>query len=179
MNVSDEILGKAKNIKAIIFDVDGVLTDGGIIYDDNGLEYKRFNVKDGHIIHYLKINEILTGVITGRDSAVVRNRCKELKFDFHYHGVKRKGEKFDQVLMENGLLKKEVAYIGDDINDLPILTKCGLSATPLDGHYKVKERVDLVLNAKGGEGALRELADLILEAKGVYDHIIDSQITNG
>jgi 3-deoxy-D-manno-octulosonate 8-phosphate phosphatase (KDO 8-P phosphatase) len=179
MDVSEEIWQKAKKIKAIIFDVDGVLTDGGIIYDDNGLEYKRFNVKDGQIIQHLKFNEILTGVITGRDSLVVRNRCKELKFDFHYHGIKKKGEKFEQVLMENGLLKEEVAYIGDDINDLPILVDCGLSTTPLDGHYKVKERVDLVLNAKGGEGALRELADLILEAKGVYDDIIDRQLTNG
>ena len=179
MNVSEEILSKARKIKAIIFDVDGVLTDGGIIYDDNGLESKRFNVKDGQIIQHLKFNEILTGVITGRDSPVVRNRYKELKFDFHYHGVKKKGEKFEQVLMENGLLKEEVAYIGDDINDLPILVQCGLSVTPLDGHYRVKDRVDLVLNTKGGEGVVRELADLILDAKGVYDDIIDRQLTNG
>jgi 3-deoxy-D-manno-octulosonate 8-phosphate phosphatase (KDO 8-P phosphatase) len=179
MTISEEISSKARKIKAIIFDVDGVLTDGGIIYDNNGLEFKKFNVKDGQIIQHLKINEILTGVITGRDSLVVRNRCNELKFDFHHHGVKKKGEKFDQVLMEHGLTKEEVAYIGDDINDLPILMHCGLSATPLDGHYKVKERVDLVLKAKGGEGALRELADLILEAKGAYDTIIKRQLTNG
>jgi 3-deoxy-D-manno-octulosonate 8-phosphate phosphatase (KDO 8-P phosphatase) len=174
-----DLITKAKNIKAIIFDVDGVLTDGRIIYNNEGMEFKEFNVKDGQIIQYLKLNEILTGVITGRDSQVVRNRCNELKFDFHYHGVKRKGEKFEDVLMEFRLGKEEVAFIGDDINDLPILTQCGLAATPADGHYKVKEHVDLVLRAKGGEGALRELADLILEAKGVYDDIIDKQLKNG
>tara|TARA_R110001599_G_scaffold135360_4_gene313639 strand:+ start:415 stop:1062 length:648 start_codon:yes stop_codon:yes gene_type:complete len=178
VNVSSEIVERAKRIKAIIFDVDGVLTDGHIIYNNEGMESKEFNVKDGQIIQHLKLHEILTGVITGRDSQVVRNRCNELKINFHYHGVKNKGEKFEDVLMEFGLQKEEVAFIGDDINDLPVLTQCGLAATPADGHYKVKEHVDLVLQAKGGEGALRELADLVLEAKGFYELIIERQLRN-
>tara|TARA_R110000796_G_scaffold71409_5_gene162218 strand:- start:88129 stop:88800 length:672 start_codon:yes stop_codon:yes gene_type:complete len=178
VRISTEIAEKAKKIKAIIFDVDGVLTDGRIIYNNEGMESKEFNVKDGQIIQYLKLHEILTGVITGRDSQVVRNRCNELKFDFHYHGVKRKGEKFDDVLMEFGLEAGEVAFIGDDINDLPVLTQCGLATTPADGHYKVKAHVDLVLQAKGGEGALRELADLVLEVKGFYELIIERQLRN-
>tara|TARA_R110001599_G_scaffold203653_1_gene400788 strand:- start:217 stop:864 length:648 start_codon:yes stop_codon:yes gene_type:complete len=178
VNVSSEIVERAKRIKAIIFDVDGVLTDGRIIYNNDGMESKEFNVKDGQIIQHLKLHEILTGVITGRDSQVVRNRCNELKINFHYHGVKRKGEKFEDILMEYGLRAEEVAFIGDDINDLPILTQCGLAATPADGHYKVKEHVDLILQAKGGEGALRELADLVLEAKGFYKLIIERQLRN-
>ena len=176
--IQAHILEKAKKIKAIIFDVDGVLTDGRIIYNNEGMESKEFNVKDGQIIQHLKHNNILTGVITGRDSQVVRNRCNELKIDFHYHGVKRKGEKFEDLLMEFGLDKQEVAYIGDDINDLPILTQCGLAAIPSDGHYKVKEHVDLILKAKGGDGALRELADLVLEAQGFYELIIERQLRN-
>ncbi len=81
---------KAKNIKAIIFDIDGVMTDGGIIYDDRGLEYKRYNVKDGQIISHLKRLGFIVGAITGRESDVVKNRCKELKLNFHKHGVKDK-----------------------------------------------------------------------------------------
>lgn len=178
VTIPAHILEKAKKIKAIVFDVDGVLTDGRIIYNNDGMESKEFNVKDGQIIQHLKLHEILTGVITGRDSQVVRNRCNELKIDFHYHGVKRKGEKFEDVLMEFGLEREEVAFIGDDINDLPILTQCGLAATPADGHYKVKEQVDLILQAKGGEGALRELADLVLDSQGFYELIIERQLTN-
>ena len=169
---SEELIAKASKIKALFFDVDGVLTDGKIIYNNEGMETKEFNVKDGQIIQHLRNAKILTGVITGRDAQVVRNRCEELKIDLHHHGVKEKGKLFDQLLQEHGLQPQEVAYIGDDINDLPILTKCGLSATPADGHYQVKSRVGLVLKQKGGYGALRELADLILEAQGRYEEMI-------
>lgn len=176
MNYSDQILEKARNIKAIVFDVDGVLTDGGIIYDNGGMEFKRFNVKDGQIIKYLKKANILTGVITGRDSQVVRNRCGELKIDKHYHGIKNKLETYEKLKEKWQLSDEQIAYIGDDINDLPVLTRCGLSGTPADGHVKVRERVDLVLHSRGGEGALRELADLVLEAKGLYEDIIKELI---
>ena len=163
---------KAKGIRAIFFDVDGVLTDGGIIYNNAGQEYKRFNVKDGQIIKHLKQAGIVTGVITGRSSQVVKDRCEELKIDVHRHGIHNKLETFEQLLLEQGLDASQIAYIGDDINDLPILIRCGLSATPLDGHKTVKANVDLVLETKGGEGALRELADLVLSAQGIYDKII-------
>ena len=172
MNYQDSIVQKARKIQAIFFDVDGVLTDGGIIYDNAGMEFKRFNVKDGQIIKYLRKAGIYTAVITGRDSQVVRNRCEELKIDKHYHGVKHKIETYEKLKLKWALDDEQIAYIGDDINDLPILIRCGLSCTPADGHLKVKERVDLILNLKGGEGTLRELADLILESKGMYDAII-------
>jgi len=172
MNYTDSILQKAKKVKAIFFDVDGVLTDGGIIYDNAGMEFKRFNVKDGQIIKYLRKAGVYTAVITGRDSLVVRNRCEELKIDKHYHGIKNKIEAYEKLRSKWALEDEEIAYIGDDINDLPVLNLCGLSCTPADGHFKVRERVDLVLNLKGGEGTLRELADLVLESQGLYEEII-------
>ena len=175
--IAEDIANKAKNIKALLFDVDGVLTDGGIIYDNNGQEYKRFNVKDGQIIKHLRRYKILTGVITGRDSPVVRNRCEELGIDLHHHGIHDKLSTFTEILETHNLKPEEVAYVGDDINDLPVLTKCGLSATPADGHEAVRERVAYVLDSKGGEGALRELADTILKARGFYDEIISSLTT--
>ena len=173
MQIDPHISEKARYIKAILFDVDGVLTDGGIEYDNSGQEFKRFNVKDGQIIKFLKKYEILTGVITGRASQVVKNRCNELKIDFHYHGIGDKKTVFNKILEERNLKAEEVAYIGDDINDLPVLTRCGLGATPADGHEAVKARVDLVLDKKGGEGALRALADLILKVQGHYDRMIE------
>ena len=169
---AEEIQERAKKIRALLFDVDGVLTDGGIIYNNDGQEYKRFNVKDGQIIKYLKQYGILTGVITGRDSRVVRNRCEELGIDLHHHGIHNKLGTFTAIMEEHQLAADEIAYVGDDINDLPVLTRCGLSATPADGHQAVKERVAYVLESKGGEGALRELADTILKAQGHYEELI-------
>ena len=175
-SISEQIQIKAAKIKCILTDVDGVLTDGRIIYDNRGMEYKHFNVKDGQIIQYLKSSQILVGVITGRDSEVVRYRCNELKMDFHYHGIKDKSRVLSEVMKTYALEYEEIAFVGDDLNDLPILTKVGLSATPQDGHSRVKERVDLVLEAKGGAGALRELADLILDQQGLYDQIMEGLI---
>ena len=176
MSYSEKTIEQAKKIKAIVFDVDGVLTDGGIVYDNAGMEFKRFNVKDGQIIKYLKRAEIYTAVITGRDSLVVRNRCEELKIDKHYHGIKNKLETYQKLKEKWQLTDEQIAYVGDDINDLPVLVRCGLSCTPSDGHYKVKEHVDLVLKSRGGEGVLRELADLVLEAQNQYEDIIKELI---
>ena len=176
MSYSEKTIEQAKKIKAIVFDVDGVLTDGGIVYDNAGMEFKRFNVKDGQIIKYLKRAEIYTAVITGRDSLVVRNRCEELKIDKHYHGIKNKLETYQKLKEKWQLTDEQIAYVGDDINDLPVLVRCGLSCTPSDGHYKVKEHVDLVLKSKGGEGVLRELVDLVLEAQNRYEDIIKELI---
>ena len=167
---------KAKKIKAIVFDVDGVLTDGGIIYDNSGMEIKRFNVKDGQIITHLKKVGIIVGAITGRDSQVVKNRCEELKLDFHYHGSSDKLIQYEKIKNTYNLNDEEIAYIGDDIIDLSILTRCGLSSTPSDARVYMKENVDLVLPSSGGNGVLRDLADYILEAQGLLKDIIQKQI---
>lgn len=169
---SEEIIKKCKNIKAVISDVDGVLTDGGIIYDNDGKEYKKFNVKDGQIIKHLKRGGCLVGAITGRDSPVVRFRCTELKMDFHYHGSKEKWRQYEQVKQDFDLKDEEILYIGDDIIDLSIFTRCGLAVAPSDAMSYVKDYADLVTQAKGGEGVLREVGDLVLAAKGLLEGII-------
>lgn len=172
--ISEDIWEKARNIKLLITDIDGVLTDGGIIYDDNGLEFKKFQVKDGLIVKHLRKNRIIVGAITGRKSKVVENRCEELRFDFHYHGIKDKGKKLHELLETLELSYDEVAYIGDDLIDLPILKKIGLSCSPADALPYVRSEVDWVSRYPGGKGVFRELGDLILHAKGKLTSIIDS-----
>jgi 3-deoxy-D-manno-octulosonate 8-phosphate phosphatase (KDO 8-P phosphatase) len=169
---------KTGAIKLIAFDVDGVLTDGGIIYDNSGMEIKRFNVKDGQIIAHLKKAGFIVGAITGRDSQVVKNRCEELKLDFHYHGSSDKLVQYEKIKADYTLDDEHIAYIGDDIIDLPILTRCGLSATPQDARTYIKEHVDYVSPSLGGHGALRDFADLILKEQNLLDTII-KQYTKG
>ncbi|MBL0721846.1 MAG: HAD hydrolase family protein [Sulfurovum sp.] len=170
---TNDTLQKAKNIKAILFDVDGVLTDGGIIYDDNGIEYKRYNVKDGQIISHLKRLGFVVGAITGRESAVEKNRCIELKLDFHKHGVKDKLVEYNLFKEQYDLQDNQIAYIGDDIIDLSILTRCGLSITPNDARIYMKECVDIVTDSKGGDGVFRDIADYILETQGLLEKLIE------
>lgn len=169
---NDNTQEKAKKIKAILFDVDGVLTDGGIIYDDTGLEYKRYNVKDGQIISHLKRFGFIVGAITGRESDVVKNRCMELKLDFHKHGVNDKLLEYDNFKQEYNLKDEQIAYIGDDIIDLSILIRCGLSATPNDARSYMKNHVDIVTSSKGGEGVFRDIADYILVSQNFLEELI-------
>ena len=163
---------KAKNIKAILFDVDGVLTDGGIIYDNTGIEYKRYIVKDGQIISHLKKYGFIVGAITGRESDVVKNRCLELKLDYHKHGVKDKLVEYENFKNQYNLEDTQIAYIGDDIIDLSILVRCGLSATPNDAREYIKDEVDIVTDTKGGEGVLRDIADYILDTQDLLEKLI-------
>lgn len=169
---SKEQIKKAAQVKALFFDVDGVMTDGGIIYDETGCETKRFNVKDGYIISHLKKAGILVGIITGRESKLVSNRAAELKLDFCHQGIMDKYSVFEKLLTFHKLKRKQVAYVGDDINDLKILRNCGLSACPADALKYVQTRVDLVTEARGGEGVVREVSDLILASQGVLDKIL-------
>ena len=169
---SDEIIQRAKRIKAFIFDVDGVFTNGAIIYDNEGNEWKHFSVKDGQIIKHLKSSGILVGVITGRESEVVKRRCKELKLDFHFHGIKNKLEIYEDLKIKFSLADEDISYIGDDINDLPLLSRVGLSATPNDSMTYVAKEVHLVSKKRGGKGVIREVADLVLAAQGKMEDII-------
>lgn len=170
---SKEQIKKASSIRAIFFDVDGVLTDGSIIYDDSGKEIKTFNVKDGLIVSYLKKAGIVTGAISGRDSAAVARRCAELKVDFCHQGIVDKAGTFEKLVKHYKLKHKEVAFIGDDINDLPVFHLSGFSVCPADTFDYIKEQADLVTNAKGGQGVFREVADLVLTASGLFENIIN------
>ena len=169
---------KAKKIKAIIFDIDGVMTDGGIIYDDSGVEYKKYNVKDGQIITHLKKFGFIIGAITGRESDVVKNRCNELNLDFHKHGVKDKLDEYQNFKDKYNLKDTEIAYIGDDIIDLSILVRCGLSATPNDARYYIKNEVDIITSSKGGEGVFRDIADYILTTQKLLKKLLKKQKVN-
>ena len=165
-----------KNIKAILIDIDGVLTDGGIYYDNFGNEFKKFNVKDGQIIPHLRKNSIYIGVITGRDSRTVDKRMEELKIDFYRKGVIDKLKVLEQFLNIFSLSKDEVAFMGDDIIDIPVLKAVGYSGTPADARKYIKEIVDFVAPNKGGDGAFRDFADHILEAKGLLQKIIEQPV---
>jgi 3-deoxy-D-manno-octulosonate 8-phosphate phosphatase (KDO 8-P phosphatase) len=169
-----EQIKKASFIKAIFFDVDGVLTDGRIIYDEGGKEIKSFNVKDGLIVGYLKKAGIITGAISGRESAAVTKRLAELKVDFCHQGIVDKAMVFEKLVAHYKLKTREVAFIGDDLNDLPVFTLAGFSVCPADSYDYVKERADLVTHAKSGAGVLREVADLVLESRGLFAKILKS-----
>jgi len=167
-----EQVKKAAGIKAIFFDVDGVLSDGKIIYDDTGREIKNFNVKDGQIISFLKKAGIITGAISGRESGATNKRCAELKIDFCHQGIFDKAATFEKLVKHYKLKSKEVAFIGDDINDLAVLKLAGLSVCPADTFDYVKDKVDLVTFAKGGRGVLREVGDLVLSARGEFEKML-------
>ncbi|HYG03391.1 MAG TPA: HAD-IIIA family hydrolase [Chryseosolibacter sp.] len=170
---SKEQIRKASLVKAIFFDVDGVLTDGKITYDDAGREIKNFNVKDGLIISHLKKAGIITGAISGRESPAVTRRCAELKVDFCHQGIIDKASTFEKLVKHYKLKHKEVAFIGDDINDMPIFRIAGFSVCPADTFDYVKESVDMVTSTKGGNGVFREVADLVLDSKGLLKKILE------
>lgn len=174
--VSPDILQKAQKIQLLVSDLDGVLTDGGIIVDDRGMEYKRFQVKDGQIVSYLQQYGIRVGIVSGRNVHVAAKRCEQMGVDFHCHGVRDKLMKAKELAEFCGLGLDQCAYIGDDLIDMSLLAKVGLSAAPVDAMSYVKEMVDYTTVLKGGSGAFREVADLILVAKGKMDAVIHSCI---
>jgi 3-deoxy-D-manno-octulosonate 8-phosphate phosphatase (KDO 8-P phosphatase) len=168
------LVKKASQVKALIFDVDGVLTDGSIIYDDGGKEVKTFNVKDGLIIAHLRKAGIIVGIISGRESAAVSKRAAELKLDFCHQGIVDKASVFLKLIEYHGLKKREAAYIGDDINDLAVLKQAGLPVCPADAPFYLQKFAELVTTAKGGKGVVREVADLLLASRGYMDKLIKS-----
>lgn len=169
---SKDIIRKASSIKAIFMDVDGVLTDGQIVYDDSGREMKKFHVRDGLIVSHLKRFGIITGIISGRESAAVSKRCAELGIDFCHQGILDKLSVVEKLAKHYGLKMKEVMYIGDDINDVAVFRKIGLSVSPSDTLAYVKDEVDLVSRYKGGRGVMREAADLVLASRGFMDKLL-------
>lgn len=146
-------------IKMLVMDVDGTLTDGKIYMGANGELMKAFDVKDGYAIVHLKEKGIEPVIITGRESPIVQSRAKELHITELYQGVRNKLEKLKQVADQYGLCLEEIAYIGDDLNDLDCIRVCGLTACPEDAVEEVKENVSYVCTRQGGRGAVREFID--------------------
>jgi 3-deoxy-D-manno-octulosonate 8-phosphate phosphatase (KDO 8-P phosphatase) len=151
-----------KNIKLVLFDVDGVLTDGKIHISAEGEIVKLFNVKDGLAIELLRSHNILTGVVSGKSSPALDFRCEQLGFDFVITGCKNKLPRVNAICEKENINLNEIAFCGDDVLDLPVMQLCGVGCAPKDAHALVCSHADLILASKGGHGVARELADLIL-----------------
>lgn len=158
-------------IRLLVLDVDGVMTDGRIVYDDQGREIKAFDVQDGHGLKLLQRAGIRVGIITGRQSAVVDRRAAELGITLVYQGAKDKRVPFREILAKTGLTAEQVAYAGDDLPDLPILRQVGFAATVPNAVAEIAPHVHYVTRASGGRGAVREICDLLLKESGRWEQV--------
>jgi 3-deoxy-D-manno-octulosonate 8-phosphate phosphatase (KDO 8-P phosphatase) len=166
--VKTSIKEKLKGIKLLILDVDGVMTDGRIIMDDQGREIKNFNVRDGHGIKILQRYGIKVAILTGRKSKAVEYRAKDLEIKDVYQNAFNKKEVLGRILEKHKLSASAVAFLGDDIVDVPVLKSVGFSAAVADAIDVVKKSVNYVTRHKGGQGAVREICEMILEAQGKW-----------
>jgi 3-deoxy-D-manno-octulosonate 8-phosphate phosphatase (KDO 8-P phosphatase) len=164
----EEAKQRARDVRMIVFDVDGVLTDGSLFYDNQGQEYKAFNSRDGHGIKMLRASGVKTGIITGRTSQIVLHRARNLGIEHIYQGAEDKLEALQSLLQETGLTPDQIAYMGDDVVDLPVLNRCGLAITVPDAPDEVKARSHVVTQAGAGRGAAREVCELIMRAQGTW-----------
>ncbi|MDD5286455.1 MAG: phenylphosphate carboxylase subunit delta [Desulfuromonadaceae bacterium] len=159
---------KLKDIRMLLLDVDGVMTDGGIIYDCNGMETKVFNVRDGHGIKMLQRYGIEVGIITGRTSRVVDIRAKELGIELVYQGALKKLVSYEEIKQKRSLSDSQIAYIGDDIIDVPVMRRVAFAAAPSDGQVEARNAAHYVTCCPGGRGAVREVCELILKGRDLW-----------
>ena len=159
-------------IKIILIDVDGTLTDGGIYHDETGNEIKKFNVKDGYAIVHASNLGIDFGIITGKKSKLVEIRANELKIKYLYQGISEKTKSLEKIINITGLKKEEIAYMGDDLNDLHIMKETGLTGAPKDAVKEVLDIVDFVSLKKGGEGAVREFIEFVLKRDSKWEQFL-------
>ena len=167
-----------KQVRLVLLDVDGVLTAGEIIYDDAGQQIKVFNVKDGIGIRLLKEAGIGVGIITGRSCKALQHRCENLGIDLLFDGVFRKDEALRNISASTGIDAAEMAFVGDDLPDLPVMKQVGLAVAVADAHEIVRQNAHIVTRAPGGRGAVREISEAILKAQGKWDHLI-KKLFNG
>ena len=160
-------LEAAKKIKLLAFDVDGVMTDGSVTYDENGVEYKTFNVKDGHGLVRMRKSGFITAIITARNNGTVEHRAKNLNITELYQGQQYKLSALNEIVKKYNLSYENVSYMGDDIPDICILEKVGLACCPNDAVEEVKNICNFKSSINGGRGAVRELCDFILDSQGI------------
>jgi 3-deoxy-D-manno-octulosonate 8-phosphate phosphatase (KDO 8-P phosphatase) len=165
---SDSVLTLAAEIKLLLFDVDGVLTDGRLILGDDGQEYKAFNSRDGHGIKMLQRSGVTVGIITGRTSRVVEHRAQNLGIQHVYQGCVEKLPVYQELIERLGLESEQTAFAGDDVVDLPIMLQVGLAVAVDNAHPLVKQHAHWTTPSAGGAGAARELCELIMHAQGTY-----------
>lgn len=168
-----DILARAARIKLVVMDVDGTMTDGRIYFGPAGEAFKAFSVKDGMGIALLHKAGLKTGIITGRTSEIVAQRAAELKMYKVFQGVADKRESLQQMRDELGLSNEEIAYIGDDLNDLPLMLQVGLACCTADARPEVREICHVISDYEGGNGAVRDIAELILKAQDKWQPLVD------
>jgi 3-deoxy-D-manno-octulosonate 8-phosphate phosphatase (KDO 8-P phosphatase) len=169
MIMNQQVLGRAKKIKLVIFDVDGVMTDGGLTIGDDGQEYKTFNTQDGLGMKLLKQSGVQMAIITGRTSNVVKQRAESTGVAHFYQGVDDKLAAFNDLMNKLNVRAEEVAFMGDDVVDMPPMLRCGLAISVPDAPESVKSRAHYVTLKAGGHGAVREVCELIMQAQGTLE----------
>lgn len=167
-----DVIDKIKKIRMILSDVDGVLTDGGIIYDNQSVESKKFHVRDGLGIKLWRMSGGMFGIVTARESEIVKQRAAELKIEIVCQGSENKAEQALAIVQQHGLMLDEVCYIGDDLTDLPLLRKVGLAACVSDAAEELVSEVDLVTDRPGGYGAVRELIETVLKGQDRWQDVL-------
>ncbi len=161
-----DIHSKAAAVRLIVFDVDGVLTDGGLFIGDDGQEYKAFHSKDGHGMVMLQQSGVEIAIITGRTSEVVRIRMASLGIERVYQGKREKLPAYEEIKQITGFDDEQIAYVGDDVVDLPVMTRVGFAVAVQDAHPLAKQHAHWVTPSGGGRGAAREVCELIMDAQG-------------
>lgn len=170
------IFAKARAVRLAVFDVDGVMTDGTLYLTDGGEEIKAFNSLDGHGLKMLREAGVELAIITGRTSRSVELRAKNLAVDHVFQGVADKAKCFEALVKSRGLAPSHASYMGDDVVDLPVLTRCGLALSVPDAPFFVRQRVDYVTRAAGGRGAVREACELILQAQDKLAALLEAYL---
>jgi 3-deoxy-D-manno-octulosonate 8-phosphate phosphatase (KDO 8-P phosphatase) len=174
--MTDNASDSARQVRLLIVDIDGVLTDGGLQFDNRGEEYKTFNSLDGHGIRMMLESGIEVAVITGRKSGIVEHRMRDLGVRQIYQGYRDKLPAFEKLLQDSGLAPDQVAYIGDDLPDLPIMQRVGFAVAVQNAHSFVKQNCDWITDTPGGKGAVRETTDFILESQSLLETIHNSYL---
>ncbi|SDT99344.1 KdsC family phosphatase [Desulfobacula phenolica] len=167
---------KLANIDLLLLDVDGVLTDGSITYSDSGEQIKSFHSRDGLGLRLLMDAGIGVGIITGRKSKALEYRCENLGITLLFDGIKDKSKALDTITARTGTAPEKIAFVGDDLIDLPVMKRVGLSFCVPEAPEEVKIHSDIITIQKGGQGAVREICDNILKAKGLWDIILNQYL---
>lgn len=165
-------MGNTEDIQLVILDVDGVMSDGRIVIDDNGVQSRNFDIKDGMGVVALKMLGVEVAIITSKRSGAVRHRAEELKITRFYEGVKKKLEAYAEILEEMGISDAQVCYVGDDLVDLSMMKRVGFPVAVADAVPDVKKHAKYVTEARGGYGAVREVAEKILKSQDKWDKLL-------
>lgn len=175
-NLSSEQIEKIQQLKLLILDVDGVLTDGRLYFDNQGQEYKCFHARDGHGLKLLRQTGVEVAVISGRSSASVALRMQSLGISHVYQGHENKRMAFQEILENLQLKPAQVAHVGDDLLDLPIMTQVGFAIAVQDANFAVKKYADWCTELAGGQGAVREVCDLIMQVQGRFEAVLQGYL---